>query len=151
WVALNPCNRAYAFEPSPRNLGMLRANVAAQKDPARIQVCEHALGREPGELPFDPGPDEQSGWGGLTGTVSDRTINVRVRRLDDVLPRDTVLDCLKIDTEGADAWVLEGAAELLREGRIRHVFFEENQPRMEALGIPPRAGERLLLDLGYIV
>ena len=151
WVALNVKNRAYAFEPSPRNLTMLRANVAAQMHPERIQICEYALGRESGEMPFDPGPDDQSGWGGFKRSISRQTIRVRVQRLDELLPPAAIVDCVKIDTEGADAWVIEGATKLLREKRIRHVLFEENSQRMQALGISPRTAERLLSDLGYVV
>ena len=47
--------------------------------------------------------------------------------LDEELKDVSFIDVLKIDTEGADTWVLEGAAFLLRQKRIRHVFFEENR------------------------
>ena len=56
---------------------------------------------------------------------------------------------LKIDTEGADTWVLQGAYQLLKEKRIKHIFFEENKVRMSALGILSETAKDLLLSCGY--
>jgi FkbM family methyltransferase len=151
WAGLNPTNEAYAIEPSPRNLDLLRINVAAQHDSNRITVCEFAAGRDAGSLPFELGPTEQSGWGGLAPKNSAQTMAVKVRRLDEVLSIDPAVAVLKIDTEGADAWVLMGAEKLLRRQQIKNVFFEENLERMEQLGVTPRTAERLLVDHGYKV
>src|SRR2546423_1316289 len=37
WSGLDAHNRVLAFEPSPRNVCLLRGNVAVQKHPERIQ------------------------------------------------------------------------------------------------------------------
>ena len=71
--------------------------------------------------------------------------------MDDVMPADVLIDVLKIDTEGADAWVLDGAEQLLMSHRVRHVFFEQNLPRMTGLGIPRDAPFRTLESCGYKV
>jgi FkbM family methyltransferase len=151
WAGLNPANEVHAFEPSPRNLAMLRTNVTAQNNSQRIKLYDVAAGRKSGSLAFDPGPAEQSGWGGLAVKNSTQTMDVAVRRLDEVLPADLPVVVLKIDTEGADAWVLIGADGLLRRRQIANVFFEENPERMEALGIAPGTAEKLLVEHGYKV
>jgi Methyltransferase FkbM domain len=56
---------------------------------------------------------------------------------------------LKIDCEGSDYLVLEGARRLLENRRIKHIFFEENASRMEMLGIKSGASRRLLQGFGY--
>jgi len=56
---------------------------------------------------------------------------------------------LKVDAEGADGWVLMGAERLLRERRIAEVWFEQNKPRMRALGIEEAEPERFLQAAGY--
>jgi hypothetical protein len=59
------------------------------------------------------------------------------------------IDVLKIDVEGADTWVLQGAEQLLRRQRISHIFFEENVVRMSALGLKLKDAQELLQDCGY--
>ena len=149
WAALKPDNLVYAFEPSSRNFKMLKENVAAQKNPNQIKVFDYGLSKESGEFQFDFGPDDQSGWGGLTRVASSRSTPVLVRRLDEVLPSSLVVDFLKIDTEGADTWVLYGSERLLREKRIRAGIYEENRSRMSALGIQPHEAQTFLEGMGY--
>lgn len=151
WAALGPENRALAFEPSPRNLPGLKANVARAGFQSRISIHDCALGRVSGRVAFDLGPDDQSGWGGLAPAPSPGAIHVQVKLLDDVLPPGTRVSVLKIDAEGADTWVLQGAARLLRDKRVAHVFFEQNAARMRLLGIPAQAAHNFLAKLGYRV
>jgi FkbM family methyltransferase len=135
WTTVNRHNLALAFEASPRNQGMLRANVEANGLRDRIQIYPFALGHSESTLAFDLGPLEQTGWGGLSLSPSDRTIQVRVRRLDDLISNTEQIAVLKIDTEGADFWVLMGAERLLQRNQIDHIFFESNHARMELLEI----------------
>ena len=151
WAASNPINEVCSFEPSPRNLSMLRRNLSALNNPQRVQIFDHAVGKEAGTLHFDIGPEEQSGWGGLANTASARTIQVKVCRLDDLVPPNKTVSVLKIDTEGADTWVLLGAVNLLRQKRIRHIFYEANLERMQRLGIQPDEAGKFLTGLGYKV
>lgn len=151
WASLNPHNEVYSFEPSPRNLSMMRQNISALNDPKQVQVFDHAIGKEIGMLDFDVGPEDQTGWGGLAESVSARTIQVNVRRLDEVIPVDKDISVLKIDTEGADTWVLYGAEKILRSKRVKHIFFEANLARMRLLGIHAGDAEKYLTSLGYSV
>jgi len=151
WAALNPRNEVYLFEPSPRNLSMVRQNISALSNPKQVQVFDHAIGKEAGVLDFDIGPEDQTGWGGLAKSASARTIQVKVRRLDEVIPIDQDILVLKIDTEGADTWVLYGAEKILRQKRIKHIFFETNLARMQQLGIQAGEAEKYLAGLGYVV
>ena len=151
WAALNPDNKAYSFEPSPRNLAMLRQNIAGLDNPQRVQIFDHAVGKEAGTLHFDIGPEDESGWGGLANSAGARTIQVKVRRLDELVPTGQDISVLKIDTEGADTWVLMGAEQLLRQKRIKRIFFESNPPRMQQLGIKPDEAEKFLTEVGYKV
>ncbi|MFN0015274.1 MAG: FkbM family methyltransferase, partial [Saprospiraceae bacterium] len=56
---------------------------------------------------------------------------------------------LKIDVEGADTLVLQGARQLLAAHQIDHVFFEVNRVRMERLQIPQHQAPELLAACGY--
>jgi len=149
WLALNPCNRAYAFEPSRRNFSMLRENLLSVRSPERAELFNCALGAESGLSNFHLGPPDQTGWGGLSKSQS--AVKVQVRRLDEVIPAGINVDVLKIDTEGADSWVIKGAERLLREKSIKSVYFEINQARMSSLGIKDGEAQDFLEALDYSV
>ena len=149
WAAQSADARAIAIEASPRVFPRLRANVAANRLMDRVTTLNVAAGRDAGSLPFDLGPEEQTGWGGLAGSSSAGTINVDVVRLDVLLKGEPQIDVLKIDVEGADAWVLMGAEQLLRRRVVREIWFEENLSRARALGIPLGAGVIFVEQFGY--
>jgi FkbM family methyltransferase len=151
WAGLGGSNRVYAFEPSPDVCSMLRRNIDVNGVQDRVKVFDLALGYESGTAMFDPCSEKESGWGGLVTRTSPDVLLVNVHRLDEMLSADIVVDVLKIDTEGADTWVLFGAERLLRAKRIKHVFFERNESRMSQLGIKPGEAERFLSDCGYRV
>lgn len=149
WAAVSAANRVVAFEASPRNIAGFTQNVAQNCLEEQVTIEGCAVGREEGVMNFEIGPEGQTGWGGLTGAATD--LSVPVVSLDTYC-RDksiSLINVLKVDVEGADTWVLEGASELLREHRILNVFFEENPGRMENLGIAPERPASLLQDLGY--
>jgi Methyltransferase FkbM domain len=56
---------------------------------------------------------------------------------------------LKIDVEGADTWVLQGAQNLLKRRRVRRIYFEQNFVRMKALGIRENDAADSLQAVGY--
>ncbi len=150
WAAANRANRCFAFEASPRNIERLKRNVARNGFDAAIEVLPLAAGRERGSLPFDLGPPEQTGWGGVAATPGGRTVLVEAVRVDEVVSTVNEVALLKIDAEGADAWVLMGCERLLRRRQVTSVWFEQNKPRMKALGIGEREAEEYLRSLRYL-
>jgi FkbM family methyltransferase len=149
WAGRRSDNKVYAFEPSPRVFQMLHSNICAAGLDSRVRVFASALGKEKGSVHFNPGPYDQSGWGGITRENGGGTIIVKSERLDDVMPDGLMIDTLKIDTEGSDTEVLFGAERLLKERRIRRIFFEVNVPRMRLLGIRPLDAMNFLAECGY--
>jgi hypothetical protein len=57
---------------------------------------------------------------------------------------------LKIDTEGADPWVIMGCGDLLASRSIKEIWFEQNHRRQQNLGIPEPAVFEFLADAGYV-
>lgn len=149
WAAANANNRAIAFEASPRNVELLRRNVARNDLGTRIQVIPCAAGRHAGSMPFDVGPPDQTGWGGLTTASGGGTVVVDVVRVDEAVETSGEIAFLKVDVEGADTWVLMGCERLLRERRIAEIWFEQNIPRMHALGIGATEAGEFLRSVGY--
>ena len=152
WAGASPRNRVVSFEASPRNQAGLQDNIALNELKSQVTVVPKAAGAEQGMMQFSLGPSDQTGWGGLATHAGDNSVSVEVTSLDRYFEDSTEsIAALKVDVEGADTWVLEGAAGLLRQGRIGHVFFEQNPARMAALGISTTRAVELLRECGYSV
>ncbi|MES2454135.1 MAG: FkbM family methyltransferase [Bacteroidota bacterium] len=154
WAAQKAGNRVYAFEASPLNLEPLRNNIRKNELQTQVEVLPIAIGKEKGILKFDLATDkQQTGWGGFTIGDTKNSVEVAVERLDDYTTEHGIekISVLKIDTEGADTWVLYGAKQLLQEKRIKHIFFEHNPTRMKLLNIRLNEAEAFLKGLGYRV
>jgi FkbM family methyltransferase len=148
WAGLAPQGRVVAFEASPRNISMFQFSIERNCLGRRIALIPKALGDCTGSVAFDIGPEEQSGWGGLSNEVSSNAITVPIVRLDDELP-DQRIDLLKVDVEGAEALVLLGCEKLLRKRMINTIYFEQNQERMNALGFKEGDVQKFLRTMGY--
>lgn len=149
WAAANPRNTVVAYEAAPRNYAALLRNVERNGLSDRIAAESNAIGRENGVMRFEVGPDEQTGWGGFSKEPIWKNMDVTVTTLDELLSEQAEIAVLKIDVEGADTWVLEGARELLKRRRIAHIMFEENLKKMTALGIERGTAPRILRENGY--
>jgi len=153
WASLWPSNQVIAFEASPKNLAPLQKNIANNQLDQQIQIYPLALSNQVGTLSFNIGPDNQTGWGGLSKENNANTVEVEVTTLDEIMKHydHQLISLLKIDVEGADTWVLEGAQQLLSNKKIRHIVFEENLSRMSQLGIEKGQAQNLLHEHGYCI
>jgi FkbM family methyltransferase len=110
--------RVVSFEPSPNSLPFLRETVRGSTFADRWIVRDVALAASPGELDFTIGRPADALFEGFnsTSTIANaRVITVKVSTLDAewrALDRPSV-SVIKIDVEGAEGGVLEGASEVL--------------------------------------
>lgn len=115
-----------AFEPEPRNFAYLERNVARHGLSARLELRQTACYSEPGRLPLRLS-ETNLGDHRLQRTAAEpdaQVIEVVAERLDDVLrgrdlPHPIVL---KLDAQGSEVRVLEGAHETL--ARVDYVISE---------------------------
>jgi FkbM family methyltransferase len=138
------------FEPHPVIYEYLSANVerwVTRRDAPDIVLHRVALSNFDGsaELVMGPGFDWNQGSATLGDLrdVGGRAEEVPVRRLDDVLG-DRYVGVLKVDVEGHEREVFEGAERALGERRIRDIVFED-------FADAPTAVARLLQGHGYDV
>lgn len=102
----------HAFEPDPRNLACLRANMHLNGLLDGVIVHEIALSDRDGRISFAAGGDR---FTGQSRVVPEKTIDskeVEARRLDSLSWPDHGF-CMKIDVEGHEIPVLEGSRGLL--------------------------------------
>ena len=132
--------RVLAFEPYPPNQERWRRNMEGVANATLVDLAvgdENSYVRLQGEKHSKHFCIKVPGY----GADSDG----RMIKLDDYAFTD--LDFLKVDTEGADALVLKGAAETIR--RCRPVVIVESVPRFEArYGLPEGAPMKFLESLG---
>lgn len=116
-----------AFEANPRNLGVLRDQIELNKL-ARAEVFGVALGKATGEVRFLDSCREM-GTIARADAPQATLITVPCARLDDCLEgRDLPAYVVaKMDVEGCENLVLEGATATLRGGRVAVWLFELNQ------------------------
>ncbi|MBD1395331.1 FkbM family methyltransferase [Mucilaginibacter glaciei] len=154
WAAQKPGNKAIAFEASPGVLAPLKNNVTKNNLQNNVTIVATAAGKENGILKFSLGGDaEQTSWAGFTIMEDAGAVEVPVITLDGYALENGIetIDVLKIDTEGADTWVLFGAKKLLQQKRIHHIFYEHNTHRMGLLNIGPNEAADFLKSVGYTV
>lgn len=147
---VGPTGKVHAFEPHPAIYEALRANIErwnAQLGSATITAHPIALSSRDGEVALYI-PDGFEGNAGLA-TLSPSAHSpargtehqVKARRLAEFAEFGRV-DVMKLDVEGHELDLLQGAAPLLQSGWPRDIVFEEHQPY-------PNPVSRLLEGYGY--
>jgi FkbM family methyltransferase len=141
--------RAVLFEPSLGALAKLQARFSGLPS---VEICDRACGDREGSLPFfeEEGAGETSSLVEGFSISGSRARDVALTTLDVEAERRAVgeIDLVKIDAEGYDGKVLEGARGLLGAQRIGVLQFEYNAPWARAGGTLA-AALSLLSGAGY--
>jgi FkbM family methyltransferase len=122
------CRRVVAFEPHPLVRRRLAANVARWGAAAdRVVVDARAVSRAAGWATLVEPPDflRRQGSATLVTATPDDGLHVTTASLDESVA-DEQVTLLKVDVEGHELAVLEGAGAVL--STVRDVFFEEHEP-----------------------
>jgi FkbM family methyltransferase len=112
-VAMGPSGRVVAFEPLPRNLAHLRAHVRLNALP-NVEVRACAVADASGTAAFLEGPNPSMGALADGGEVQVMVVAIDELTAAGSLPNP---DLMKIDVEGAEARVLDGAAATIARAR----------------------------------
>jgi FkbM family methyltransferase len=131
FLTRSPESRVWLYEPVPRNVERLRANLAPFA--GRWRLNEAAVADRDGHARFAVGP---SGRYGSLEAERGHSIEVHVRHIDsvlrEVLDREGRIDVLKIDTEGSEESTLCSASpELLT--RVAVVYAEDTAGAIKGL------------------
>ena len=119
-----------AFEPHPEIFTELKENCArAQKsDFVSIQLENIALGKTPGVSTLVTTQEFLTNRGSATlqtNSTENLGVKVTVRQLDDFLIGNSFAHVCKIDVEGHELGVLQGATKSLSRKAIRNIIFED--------------------------
>ena len=113
WASRLPHVRIHAYEPHPATFAVLSENVAANHLDPRMTIRQQAVCRQAGTLTLRSvaeGSMSTTAYNSSNETVDEFTVSTV--SLDEVIERcaaDGPVRLVKIDTEGAEADILEGA------------------------------------------
>lgn len=110
-----PNLEVHAFEPDRTNLCQLYANLFVNGMTRTIHVHEFGLSNQAGHIAFDT--SEATSSRGTRRISSTGNINIEINRLDDVLHDSDRVVAVKVDVEGHECQVIEGAGIFLTANR----------------------------------
>jgi FkbM family methyltransferase len=139
---VGPTGSVHAIEAHPRTFSFLREHVA-MNGLSNITVYNVALGASRGEVHFSDLRTDDGNHVAADG------ICVVQRRLDDLLVQVEEVALLKIDVEGYEKFVLQGAPRVL--ARTSCVLFESWESHCQKFGYPGRDVLDLLHGAGFTI
>lgn len=134
----------FSFEPSPATFRHLTNNIALNRIEAITTLHNIAVGAEKGELKFTRGLDTIN----HIATEDDAdTISVTVDKLDTIL-NGKVPKLIKIDVEGFETEVINGATRTLGNKELKAIIIELNGSG-DRYGYDERLIHDKLLQMGF--
>jgi FkbM family methyltransferase len=136
----------HAFEPVPEALELLRRNVV-RNNCVNVTVYDCALSNQQGQVVFydaGPGKSEVSSLRPRPG----HQITVQAATLDSLMEKLRAVSVIKVDVEGAEYPVLDGARALLDRDKP-HLVVEVSDKWSQSLGYRAADVCQLLRDHGY--
>ena len=120
-LAAKKAKSVYSFEPEPYSYSLLQKSVKWNRV-SNVSLFNYAIGdrNEPGELAISDSSNK--GGHSLVNMVGRTKIPVAIWRLDSVLSNAEPIDLLKVDAEGYEPNVLEGASGLT----VKNIIMEWN-------------------------
>jgi FkbM family methyltransferase len=145
--------RVIAFEPNPSSYRQLKSWIEASSLP-QVQCFQIAMSAAPGDLILYTPPESEhnntanvccpwaSDWSSTT---------VSANTLDSFLESSGIeqIDLLKIDVDGYEPYVLQGAEKSILSGKIRAIFAEFHPVALERGGSSPEILAQWLNDRGF--
>jgi len=149
WAEGNSNVEVYAFEPSRDTAAILEKNIALNQLEAKVHVVRNAVSDHAGEATFYE--CEDNAFSSLKDTHRKKIINstvVQVTTIDKFVENTGIvnLDLLKIDVEGFETEVIQGAKQTLE--RLAPDLFVEIYGGASS-NPNPEGTVKLIMSLGY--
>jgi len=143
--------RVIAFEPSPYAFERLQLMVR-RNQMEHVTVVHAGLSDVAGQSKLYLGIGFHNHSPTMVAHDNTEVTEITVATLDDEAQRLGIdqIDLMKIDVEGHEPRVLEGAKRLLREGRIRAILCEFNDEWLRRAGSDPLHLANTLREVGFL-
>lgn len=151
----SPLAQVYAFEPTPEIAAHLKASISLNGLIDRLQVHESAVGAEDGSIWLNFFQGEKADNEGMNFVSSEpreaNAVEVPVTSLDIFCSNAGIgkIDLLKVDVQGHEPAVFDGARGLIERKAVKTIFFELNWNRNDPTRCPARRAVKTLAEAGY--
>jgi FkbM family methyltransferase len=150
-----PNGLVVAFEASPNISQWLKKNTENNPSPALRVIHSAVTGRSGELLPFFDAPSDRFGMGALTSRFDGPVATVSTISLDDAASSNAIqqVHVIKVDVEGHELGVFQGALKILHHPNPPVIIFEFNDWAENRLQDRSKAGDaqRFLSSHGYSI
>jgi FkbM family methyltransferase len=142
--------RLMAFEPHPglfKELSVVAQAAQSRDNVGTAELFQIGLSDSTGQAFLDVGADwkENRGLGKVVSQSNGTNcVGIKIDCLDNVLPKAISIGLCKIDVEGHELAVFQGASNLMQRRGIRDIVFED-------LNESPSPLQKLLMEYGYTI
>ena len=151
-TVVGPSGRVFAVEPYPPNFSILQEHIALNHF-TNVHAHPIAVSDQPGSLRlYAPPPDAHREFNvSIVNSPSAAAFDVPAKTLDQCLAEWGVssIDLMKVDVEGAEAKVLGGGGQALKEGIVKNLACEINGGYLRALGSSQRELVEQIKSYGF--
>jgi FkbM family methyltransferase len=135
--------KIWAFEPNPKLLKRLRKNIGYLNN-NNVELFPIGLSdsNEEGFLVLPDTYNHNEGVAFIGSGSEGNSISVELKKLDDLIPEDVIINTMKIDVEGHEMAVFKGAERIFNRKGIENIVFEDH-------GTYPSTVAEFLLKKGY--
>lgn len=153
----------HIFEPDIKNYRRLCANIYLNGFEDVVKTNRRAVFSKTQNVKLNTFPDSVNAWHSLGNlelpdpwndgkTIKPSSVQeIQAVSLDDYCTNNQInhIDFLKVDVEGAEIDVFQGAANLIRAGKIKCIMFEISLPQLQGMGHNPEELYHFLNEHNY--
>ncbi len=141
--------KIHAFEPNPSTFKACQSNILLNNY-TNIQTQSLAVANYNGEITFEANPTDR-GTTSISKVDSKHTIKVPCITLDTYAEKESIeeIALLKVDVEGYEELVFQGAKKLLSQRKIAVIYYEVCPNNAINTQLKPEDATKLLLSHGY--
>jgi FkbM family methyltransferase len=139
--------KVYAFEPVKKNFIFLKKNIQLNNFKNIIPINKAVSNFEGKKRIFLSKDDGQHSF----RKVGKSSLNVSVTTIDNFFKKISKIDWIKIDTEGSEGFVIEGAKKIIKKNKNIKIILEFMPKFLLELGYPPLKLLNNLHRLGFQV
>ena len=150
WFA-HRSKQVYAFEPHPDNISTIKSQKKL-RNINNLTLYDIALGDKESKMQLHvKGFHGHHSLGDVDNSPTIGKIEVNVRKLDDVFGELNIakIHFMKIDVEGFEADVLNGASKLLNDKKINYILFELQDTILNSIQRTSSEVFQILFTAGY--
>ncbi len=128
---VGPTGRLYAFEPNPEVNAVCWENIKLNGLFTHATLYKFALGDSTTQATLTRSKSNMASANLVGDQDADFAVEVEVKRVDDVIPIDRPIDLMKLDAEGYEKRILDGAIQTLKRSPQCALMIEVGLARWE--------------------